>query len=307
MKKKTRLAFALVIVLSVAVVAAMNKDALTATGQLNLYGTSSSNLGDPNTRFDTAVFSSGGLVLHDISGQQTMALGNYVIYTADGFTVVHDLVNNVWHFEWTVKNNLNVPITVQPSAKLYGCDRSRFGSNAPYDLAGASQGCPARGPSNNAGSSLTFAKPSAVDGTHDSTLVTMSFQVSTLNIASGSRSSTATNNEPIIATSAINQFLKLHPEAAKIRPAANPVLLRKAVCSVDAHIGTVFGKTTTLQPGQSATITSTVNSKDWGFACSPVNHALINYNVQAGGSTYQALKASELIVFGQEDANICGT
>ena len=76
---------------------------------------------------------------------------------------------------------------------------------------------------------------------------------------------------------------------------------------MDASIGTVNGTKITLSPGESATISSTVNSTDWGFACSPVNHALINYNVQAGGSTYQALKASELIVFGSEESNICGS
>lgn len=54
--------------------------------------------------------------------------------------------------------------------------------------------------------------------------------------------------------------------------------LSKSVCSVDTSIGTVNGTKITLQPGQSATISSTVNSTDWGFACSAVNHALINYN-----------------------------
>ena len=75
---------------------------------------------------------------------------------------------------------------------------------------------------------------------------------------------------------------------------------------MDASIGTVNGTKITLSPGESATISSTVNSTDWGFACAPVNHALINYNVQAGGNTYKAYGASELIVFGQEEANICG-
>lgn len=83
--------------------------------------------------------------------------------------------------------------------------------------------------------------------------------------------------------------------------------LRKSVCSVDTTIGTVYGTKITLQPGQSTTISSTVNSKNWGFACSAVNHALINYNVQAGGSTYKAYKADELIVFGQQESNICGS
>lgn len=135
----------------------------------------------------------------------------------------------------------------------------------------------------------------------------MSFQVSTLNLPSSSTSSNATNNAPIIGKSVRNKYLSLHPEANKTRPAANPTQLRKSVCPVDTTIGTVKGTTITLQPGQSATISSTVNSKDWGFACSPVNHALINYNVQAGGSTYKAYKADELIVFGKEESNICGS
>jgi hypothetical protein len=226
-----------------------------------------------------------------------------------------------------VKNNLTVPMTVQPYVQLYGCDVSRTGSSNPFIFAGAAQGCPARGPSVDDGSSLTlapltlapetlapltlsllpFAQPTATDGTHDSTHVTMNFQVSTLNLPSNSTSSNATNNAPIIGKSVRNDFLKLHPEANLTRPAADPTQLRKSVCSVDASIGTVNGTKITLQPGQSATISSTVNSTDWGFACSPVNHALINYNVQAGGSSYQALKTSELIVFGQEESNICGT
>ena len=177
---------------------------------------------------------------------------------------------------------------------------------------GASQGCPASAPSVNVGSSLTSApltsaQSSAVDGTHDSTFVTMNFQVSTLNLPSTSTSSTATNNAPIIGKSVRDDFLKLHPAANLTSPAANPVQLRKSVCSVDSMIGTVNGTKITLQPGQSATISSTVNSKDWGFACAPVNHALINYNVQAGGSSYQALKTSELIVFGTAESNICGS
>lgn len=76
---------------------------------------------------------------------------------------------------------------------------------------------------------------------------------------------------------------------------------------MDSKIGTVNGTKITLSPGESATISSTVNSTDWGFACAPVNHALINSNVQKGGSTYQAYKASELIVFGQAESNICGS
>jgi hypothetical protein len=76
---------------------------------------------------------------------------------------------------------------------------------------------------------------------------------------------------------------------------------------VDTTIGTVKGKTIVLQPGQSTTIASEVNSTDFGFGCSPVNHALINYNVQAGGSTYKAYKADQMIVFGKEESNICGS
>jgi hypothetical protein len=201
-------------------------------------------------------------------------------------------------------------MTVQPYVQLYGCDASRTGMEPTFLFAGASQGCPARDPSVNVGSSLTFdpltfVQPSLADGTHDSTLLTMNFQVSTLNLPSSS--SNATNNAPIVGKSVRDDFLKLHPEANLTRPAADPTQLRKSVCSVDASIGTVNGTKITLSPGESATISSTVNSTDWGFACSPVNHALINYNVQAGGSTYQALKASELIVFGSEESNICGS
>jgi uncharacterized cupredoxin-like copper-binding protein len=287
----------------------MNKDVFTATGQgvLNPYGVSSSRLVDPTKPIYTAEFSSAGLAVNQFSYLQKMHSGNYDIYVADGSALVHNLVNNVWHYEWTVKNSLTVPITVEPHAQLEVRDAFRMGE---AQFAGAPQGCPARGPSVNTGTWLTWltpALPSVADGTHDGTLVTMSFQVSTLNIAGTSTSSTATNNEPIVSTSVRNDFLKLHPEAAKISPAANQIELRKSLCSVDTQIGTVYGKKTTLQPGQSATITSTTNSKDWGFACSPVDHALINYNVQAGSSTYQALKTSELIVFSPEESNICGS
>ncbi|MGA3199590.1 MAG: hypothetical protein ABSD89_09320 [Halobacteriota archaeon] len=317
--RKTRfVCFVLVIVLSVsvAVAAIANNDVRTATGQtaLSPYAptATSSGTADPNTPIDTAVISSGGTPHHDITGLQTFEANGIITYEADGFRVVDDTHTGVWHFEWDVTNNLKVPMTIQPYVQLFGCDMMRTGTEPTYVFAGASQGCPASAPSVNVGSSLTSdpltsAQPSAVDGTHDSTFVTMNFQVSTLNLPSTSTSSTATNNAPIIGKSVRNDFLKLHPAANLTSPAANPVQLRKSVCSVDSMIGTVNGTKTTLQPGQSATISSTVNSKDWGFACAPVNHALINYNVQAGGSSYQALKASELIVFGTAESNICGS
>jgi hypothetical protein len=317
MKRETRLVvFVLVIVLSVSVAAAAvaNKDALTATGQtaLSPYAptATSSGTADPNTPIDTATISSGGTPHHDITGLQTFEANGITTYEADGVRLVHDTNTGVWHFEWDVTNNLKVPMTIQPYVQLEGCDVSRTGTVPPSPLvavfAGASQGCPARGPSVNTGSLLTSAQPSAADGTHDSTLK-LSFQVSTLNLPGSSTSSTATNTAPTIGKSVRNEFLKLHPAAAKTSPATDPTQLRKSVCSVDTTIGTVKGKTITLQPGQSATISSTVNSKDWGFACSAVNHALINYNVQAGGSTYKAYKADELIVFGQAESNICGS
>jgi|GEM_PF-1427175 hypothetical protein len=46
---------------------------------------------------------------------------------------------------------------------------------------------------------------------HDNTLVTLNFQVSTLNLPSSSTSSTATNNAPIVGKSVRDDFLKLHP------------------------------------------------------------------------------------------------
>jgi len=249
-----------------------------------------------------------------------------ITYETDGFRVVDNTTSGVWHFEWDVKNNLTVPMTVQPFAKLYGCDVSRTGSSTPFIFTGASGGCPARGPAVDPSSLinspltlapqtvspltlslLPFTEPSAAVGMQDSTHITLEFQVSTLNISTNATSANVTNNASVVGKSVRDQFLKLHPDANKTRPAANPVQLRKEVCSIDASIGTVNGTKIVLQPGQSATITSTVNSKDWGFTCAPVNHALINYNVQAGSSTYQALKSSELIVFGQEESNICGT
>jgi hypothetical protein len=221
-------------------------------------------------------------------------------------------------------------MTIQPYIQLYGCDVSRTGLSSPFVFAGAAQGCPAGGPSVDAGSSLALSSltlapqtlapltlsllpvtpPTVADGTLNSTPITLNFQVSTLNLpntTTAANATNATNQAPIVGKSVRDEFLKLHPEANLTRPAADPVQLRKSVCSVDSSIGTVNGTKITLQPGQSATISSTVNSTDWGFACAPVNHALINYNVQAGGSSYQALKTSELIVFGQAEANICGT
>jgi uncharacterized cupredoxin-like copper-binding protein len=188
-----------------------------------------------------------------------------------------------------------------------GCDIRRTGTepnNLPLVFAGAPGGCPARGPSLNL--TLTSAKPSVLDGTHDSTLVRMSFQASTLNVPGSSTSSNATNNTTV-GKSVRNKYLNQHPEANKTRPAANPTELRKAVCTVDTTIGTVKGKTIVLQPGESGTISSTVNSTDFGFACSPVNHALVNYNVQAGTSNYKAYKADQMIVFGKEESNLCGS
>ena len=249
------------------------------------------------------MISSSGTASYGISGFRAADFNGIFVYETEGFRLVHDTNKGVWWFEWDVKNDLTVPITIQPTVQLYGCDLSRAHTGTAF-YAGASQGCPARGASVNTGSSLTSVQPSAADGTHDSTLVSLSFQVSTQTLP---RASTATNNMPKIGGSVYDKFLKSNPEAAKIRPAANPVQLRKLVCSVNGLIGTVMGTTTTLQPGESATISSTVNSNDWGFACSAVNHALINYNVQAGGSTYQAYKTSNLIVFGSEESNICGS
>ena len=250
----------------------------------------------------------GGTDHHDITGLQTFEANGVTTYEADGFRLIHDTNAGVWSMEWDVKNGLDVPMTIQPYIQLMGCDLSRTGTepNGALVFAGASGGCPARGPSLNL--TVTSAKPSAVDGTHDSTLVWMNFQTSTLNITlnSSSTSSSAANNTTV-GKSVRNKYLSLHPEANKTRPAANPMELKKAVCAVDTTIGTVNGKTIVLQPGESTTISSTVNSTDFGFACSPVNHALINYNVQAGNSTYKAYKSDQLIVFGKEESNLCGS
>jgi hypothetical protein len=293
------LTIVIVVSVSVAAAAVTSKDTLPANGQtLFPYGGSSSNAADDNTPIWGVVFSPTGVQFHSVTGTTPlMCVGNYCVFGADGVYFVHDLVNNVWSIQVNVTNNLPVAATITPSFKFFTSDLFRV----PYTLAPASQGCPARGSSVNPGSWLTPALSSA--GTHDSTPVTMSFQVSTLNI----NSSKATNNEPLVATSVVDTFLKLHPAAAKVSPAANQVQLQQSLCSVATQIGTVYGKTTTLQPGQTATIASTVNSTDWGFACSPVANALVNYNVQAGSSTYQALKTSQLIVFSPEESNICGS
>ena len=252
------------------------------------------------------MISAGGTEHHDVTALQVFEANGVTTYEADGFRLVHDTNTGVWSMEWDVKNSLDVPMTIQPYIQLMGCDLGRTGTepNGALVFAGASGGCPARGPSLNL--TVTSAKPSAVDGTHDSTLVWMSFQTSTLNMPSGSTSSSTNNNTTTVGKSVRNKYLGLHPEANKTRPASNPTELRKAVCAVDTTIGTVNGKTIVLQPGESTTIASTVNSTDFGFSCSPVNHALINYNVQAGNSTYKAYKSDELIVFGKEESNICG-
>ena len=127
MKRETRfIVFVLVIVLSVSVATAAlaNKDALTATGQtvLDSYaptGTSSGTV-DPNTPVDTAVISSGGTAHHDITGLQTFEANGIITYESDGVRLVHDTTIGVWHFEWDVKNNLNVPMTIQPYVELPG-------------------------------------------------------------------------------------------------------------------------------------------------------------------------------------------
>jgi hypothetical protein len=145
-----------------------------------------------------------------------------------------------------------------------------------------------------------------VGSEHESTAVRLSFQSSTLNIPTNSTSSNATSNVTVVGNSVKNKFLALHPEANTTK-AANATALRKSVCDVTTNIGTVNGTTIVLQPGESTTVASTVTSKDWGFACSPVNSGPINCNVQAGRSSYSGLKTSKLIVFGQEESNICGT
>jgi hypothetical protein len=297
------LTIVIVVSVSVAAAAVTSKDALTANGQvLNPYGVSSSTGADPTKLVWGVVLTPTGVQVHSVTGTTApMCVGSYCVFGSDGVYFVHDLVNGVWNVQFSVTNHLSVAATVTPRAQLYATELFRNGITAPLNYAGA-QGCPAR-PSVNPESWLTPALSSAANGTHDSTAVTMSFQVSTLNI----NSSKATNNEPLVATSVVDTFLKLHPAAATVSPAANQVQLQQSLCTVTTQIGTVYGKTTTLQPGQTATIESTVNSTNWGFACSPVANALINYNVQAGSSTYQALKTGELIVFSPEESNICGS
>jgi hypothetical protein len=304
MKIETRLVvFVVIIVLSVSVAAAAVASSLTANGQasLNPYGTSATTGAGADVPVWTATFSQSGAQVQFLTGTTPpMQVGNYVVFGADGVWFVHDLVNGVWSAQFTLTNNNPFAITVTPSLEFF---TSGDIFRVPYTFAAASQGCPASGPSVNPESWLVPALSSA--GTHDSTPVTMSFQVSTLNINS-SQATNSTNSEPLVATSVVDTFLKLHP-AANVSAAANQVQLQKSLCSVATQIGTVYGQTTTIQPGQTATVESTVNSTDWGFACSPVANALVNYNVQAGGSTYQALKTSEMIVFSPEESNICGS
>ena len=310
--RKRSAALAIIIVLSVSVAAAAvtNKDILTATGQdiLDPYAalapsptgtslspsSSSSGVVDPPTLVDTAVLSPGGTAHYAVTGLQVFEANGWKTYESQGFRLALNTGTGVWHLEWDVKNNLGVPATVTPSAQFYGCEARRAGSELPSArvalYAGASQSCPARGLSVNTGSSLTSAQPSAVDRTHDSTVVRMSFAAST-----------------IIGQSVKNTFLKLHPEATNVRPAANPAQLRASVCSVDTLLYIINGNPTTLQPGQSATISSTVDSRGLGVAASPANHALINYNVKAGGSTYKAYKADSLIVFNPEESTVLGS
>jgi len=233
-----------------------------------------------------------------------MEADGFVTYEFENFRLVHDLDTGISWFEWDITNNLNVPITIQPNIALYGCDVSRTGTepnHLPLLYAGETGGCSACGQARNV--SLTSAMPSVADGTHDSTLARMTFQGSTLNIQSNVTSNAA--NKTIIGNSVKNKYLRIHPEANKTK--ANATILRQHICTVDSTpIGIVNGTATTLQPGESVTVRSTVDSSDWGFSCSPVNRGLINYNVNAGSSSYKGLTVDQTIVFGDEESNICG-
>jgi hypothetical protein len=310
MKTETQVVvFALIIVLSVSVAAAAVTNSLTANGQVfNPYGTTSTTTLSPTTPDFVAGLSASGLQVHAITGLLDMSVPGYRVYGADGVYVIQNLKDGVWDVEMVFKDNLNVPITVTPEMGLYGADIFRTGTSpithTSVTMMGASSGCPASSSSVNPGSWVSPVLPSAADGTHDSSGVTMSFQVSTLNI---SNSSKPKNNEPIVATSVRDEFLALHPNMANASPAANQVQLQQSLCTVTTKIGNVSFSPTTIQPGQTATIESNVNSTDWGFSCAPVANALVNYNVQAGSSTYQALKTSEMIVFSPQESNICGS
>jgi hypothetical protein len=310
MKRETQfVTFALVIVLSVVVVAATSQEVFTATGQnvLPTYITSTTGA-NPDTPIFIAAFSQSGLQVQSTTGLLDMSVDGYHVYGSNGVYFVQNIATGVVHAEVTMTNNLPYAITVTPNIGFFGSDIGRAGVTGvspelhTSTFMGTSAGCPARGSLVNPGSWLTPALPSVADGTQDH--VTMNYQVSTLNI---SNSSKATNSEPIVGPSVRNEFLKLHPNETNTSPAANQVQLQQSLCTVTTKIGNVSFNATTIQPGQTVTVESNVNSTDWGFPCSPVSNALINYNVHAGSTTYQALKTSEVIVFSPQESNICGS
>jgi len=226
-----------------------------------------------------------------------------ITYEADGFRMVHDLKSDTIHFEWDVKNNLNVSMEVTPYIELFGCDVNRTGRTAPFIFA-AEQNCTTCGDSAARALLLDGTRPNAA-GIH------LNFISSTLNIPLTSSTGTNASATSVVGKSVRNKYLKVHDRTNVTTSnvtTTNATALKASVCKQSTSLGTIKGKTINLQPGQSQTVSSTISSKDWaGGGCSPVNHGLVNLNVRAGGDSYKAYKADQIIVFGKEESNICST
>jgi hypothetical protein len=115
----------------------------------------------------------------------------------------------------------------------------------------------------------------------------------------------------VVGKSVRNKYLKAHGRTNVTTSGistSNATALNASVCKQSTLLGTVKGKTLVLQPGESLTLNSTMSSSDWtGGGCSPVNHGLVNINVNASGDSFKVYKADQMIVFGKEESDICSS
>jgi hypothetical protein len=216
--------------------------------------------------------------------------------------MVRDLNTGTVHFEWDIKNNLNVPMEISPYIQLYGCDLNRTGATAPFVFA-AEQNCTTCGSS---------ARTLLLDGTrHNAAGIRLDFIGSTLNIPLTSSAETNASSTSVVGKSVRNKYLQAHGRTNLTTSnisTTNTTALNASVCKQSSSLGTVKGKTLLLQPGESITLNSTMSSSDWtGGECSPVNHGLININVSAGGDSFKVYKSDQMIVFGKEESDVCSS
>jgi hypothetical protein len=239
---------------------------------------------------------------HEIIGLERYEADGVITYEGDGFRLVRDLNADTVHMEWDIKNTLAIPIEVSPYISLYGCDVNRTGTTAPFVFA-AEQNCTTCSGSASASSLL-------LDGTrHNAAGIHLDFIGSTLNIPTTSTATTKANATGVVGKSVRNKYLSNHTRTnvttSKVST-TNATQLKALVCKQSSSVGNVTGKKLILQPGESLTINSTMTSKDWASgSCSPVNHGLVNINVQAGNDSYKLYKTDQMIVFGKEESNIC--